>query len=87
MKAVIIFILLCLIAAGLSSCDRESKGLKEEIRLLKEENSFLKADNISLKKEMEELYKRLDDKIGSQGKEAVKIKDSANVDEAVKKKR
>jgi regulator of replication initiation timing len=75
MKAVSIFVALLLMAGGtLLSCGKEVKGLAEEIRLLKEENSFLKAENIGLKKELEELYKKFDEKIGTEGRNTAQQK-------------
>ena len=56
------------------SCGKEVKGLTEENRLLKEENSFLKAENIGLKKELEELYKKFDEKVSAEARNAAQQK-------------
>jgi len=76
MRAVLIFVSLLLIAGVAVSCNKEVKGLAEEIRLLKEENSFLKAENIGLKKEIEELYKKFDEKVGTEA--AIATQQKAN---------
>jgi hypothetical protein len=64
MKVIASLIALMVLAAGMTGCGGEVKGLKEEVKLLKEENSFLKAENAGLKKEIEELYKKLDEREG-----------------------
>jgi regulator of replication initiation timing len=75
MKIASIFVTLLLVfTGGIVSCGQETKGLTEEIRLLREENNFLKAENIGLKKEIEELYKKLDDKGGAEGRNAAQQK-------------
>lgn len=61
-------------AGGIVSCGKEVRGLTEENRLLKEENSFLKAENIGLKKELEELYKKFDEKVTTEGRNAAQQK-------------
>jgi hypothetical protein len=66
MKKLVVYAAILLLVLATVSCDREAKGLKEEIKLLKEENSFLKAENASLKRELEQLYKGLEEKTGKE---------------------
>jgi predicted RNase H-like nuclease (RuvC/YqgF family) len=86
MKFVRHFIFLVLILVLCSSCNKETKALRDEIKSLKEANNFLKADNIALRKELEEVYKRIDEKDLIRQKPAAKEKeDNLNKDNALKK--
>lgn len=57
-----IFVILIVAMTFCTSCGREAKGLRDEIKMLKEENSFLKAENAALRKEVEEVYGKLEEK-------------------------
>ena len=60
MKNVLCAAFLLLAFVFCTSCEKEVKGLRDEMKIVKEENSYLKAENIALKKELEPLLE--DDK-------------------------
>ena len=62
MKIIYYSIVLVLVLALCSSCNKEAKNLQDEIKSLKDVNNFLKAENIALRKELEELYKKIEEK-------------------------
>ena len=77
MNRIIAVLLLALPFFLCTSCDKETKGLKEEISVLRQENNFLKAENIALKKEIEELYKRIEDRAPAGQKQVTKEENAA----------
>jgi len=86
MKFVRHFIFLVLILVLCSSCNKETKALRDEIKSLKEANNFLKADNIALRKELEEVYKRIDEKDLIGQKPVTKNKEEGSNKETASKK-
>ncbi len=86
MKTLLSIAILVLIIASCPSCNKETTGFKEEIKILKEENNFLKAENIALRKELEELYKRIEERDIANPKVLSKEKDASQVKETAPKK-
>lgn len=86
MKIFLSIVILLLIIVSCPSCNKETTGFKEEIKILKEENNFLKAENIALRKEIEELYKRIEEKDMASPKTILKEKERNPVKEDAPKK-
>ncbi len=86
MKTLLSIVILLLVIASCPSCNKETTGFKEEIKILKEENNFLKAENIALRKELEELYKRIEEKDIAAPKAVPKEKEGSQTKENIVKK-